>query len=348
MDAARRHLIFEKANSMENVRVTLLSIAAIVIAAPAELGCGGIGACGSSKTVSVTPDVACSVAAAGNFSDACGNACGAIGDMGKSYECFLPTGYAFATACTDTSVCQADAATGPVCPKETGDVTVTCSVACEGRRTAGIEDVVLAGRLDAGAYLAGCAYLEEVSVHAFDRLASELEAHGAPPELVAAALQARRDEERHTRLKTALARRFGGEPPRVRRPAFGPRSLLEIARENAVEGCIRETYGAALGLVGAPHAPAGSVRDALAGIAQDECDHAELSWKVADWLLPRLGAEEREVVARAMRAAVAELRDTCGDGVVSKDARALCGLPSEEERQQIIRLLEERVFRQAA
>ncbi len=315
---------------MRNLRSTLANIAALVLAA------SGGGACSSGpspKTISITPAVACSIATAGPLSEACNTACGGGGDMGASYDCSLPNPYAM----------SGEAGADAGCPAGTGNVTLSCGVVTLGRRTEGIEDVKLAASLDPGAYFSGCAYLEEVSVHAFDRLASELDAHGAPPALVAAALQARGEEERHAQLTRALALRFGGSLRAVHLPGFAPRSLLDIAIENAVEGCVRETYGAAVGLVGAEHAPAGPIRDALASIAKDECGHADLSWEIAEWILPLLGANERAIVGRALRRAVSDLRNT-SEPVVMEDARAICGFPSERERLRIVALLDERVF----
>jgi hypothetical protein len=216
---------------------------------------------------------------------------------------------------SDGGVSGADA--GPACPAWTGNVVVQCGIQCTGRRT----DAVLpgaAGELGSlGAVFAERAHLEEVSVHAFARLEAELRAHGAPPSLLRDVRRARRDEVRHTAMMTRLARRFGGGP---RRPiALAPREvrpLLAIAIENAVEGCVRETYGAAAGLIEARGSCDPEVRRAMTSIAADECRHAELSWDVARWMAPRLTAGGRRAVARAMGDAVAALGRDADAGVV--------------------------------
>src|SRR5262249_18706716 len=95
-----------------------------------------------------------------------------------------------------------------------------------------------------GAYFADAAHLEDASVHAFRRLRRELLAHGAPPRLLRAAERAARDEIRHARLTGRLARRFGGDLCRARVKKLATRPLDEVAIENAVEGCVRETFGA--------------------------------------------------------------------------------------------------------
>jgi hypothetical protein len=62
--------------------------------------------------------------------------------------------------------------------------------------------------------------------------------------------------------------------------------LLEVAVENAVEGCVRETFGVAVAMIRAERAGDKQVRRAMRSIARDEMQHAELSWAVARWTSP--------------------------------------------------------------
>lgn len=113
---------------------------------------------------------------------------------------------------------------------------------------------------------------------------------------------------RHAAQTSRLARRFGGE---LRAVAVAPkrtRTPFEIARENAVEGCVRETYGALVAAWQARTAKDPFVRATLAQIAADEARHAELAWSVARWLEPRLDAADRAAIDEARRAAIEELR----------------------------------------
>ena len=177
-----------------------------------------------------------------------------------------------------------------------------------------------------GAYFAEVARLEAASVDAFRILRDELRAHGAPKKLVRAAARAARDEVRHTRATGALARRFGARPraPEVERGA--PRSIEAMAIENAVEGCVRETYGALLATWQAQAARDSVVRAAMMRIARDETKHAALSWSVGRWLAARLDREQKRRVERAKQAAAREIlcaaeHDTAGFADVA-------GLPS--------------------
>src|SRR6185295_13862649 len=118
---------------------------------------------------------------------------------------------------------------------------VTCQFNCGvGRRPPGLEEPKASAGL--GAYFSAMAQLEAASVDAFRILRRELSGHRLPRKLDRAMRRAARDEVRHARRIRALGRRFGGAyvPPAIeRRPA---RSLEAIAIDNAVEGCVRETY----------------------------------------------------------------------------------------------------------
>jgi hypothetical protein len=64
----------------------------------------------------------------------------------------------------------------------------------------------------------------------------------APPLLIARASSAQRDEVRHFAAMSGLAVWFGAQVARVEVTDVPVRALAEIAVENAVEGCVRETW----------------------------------------------------------------------------------------------------------
>ncbi len=160
-------------------------------------------------------------------------------------------------------------------------------------------------------YFGELARLEHASIAAFERLASELSAHGAPSELVASAHAARRDEVRHTSAMRRLALRAGGDAARTHEDCDATprttRSLEEIAIENAVEGCVRETLGAFVAVWQAEHAPDRTVARTFRTVARDEMRHAALAWAVDAWAQERLSPQARVTVERARDAAVEEL-----------------------------------------
>lgn len=158
-----------------------------------------------------------------------------------------------------------------------------------------------------GAYLARMAEEESVAIEAFLHLRAELEAFGAPAELVAAARRSAADEVRHARDMSRLARERGGVPPSPRRRPREIRSMDQVACENATEGCVRETYGALLAWWQAEHASDDGLRAAFARIARDETRHAAVSWAVARWIEPRLDAAARARVERARKRTGREL-----------------------------------------
>ncbi len=188
-------------------------------------------------------------------------------------------------------------------------VTITCGVCSNaGRRPAGF---VRKGRAPAtsalGRYFAEMAELEAASVYAFERLARELRVHRAPARLVRAARLAAGDEVRHTRAMKRLAVRYGGRPrPVLVRPSKA-RKLALVARENTVEGCVRETFGAVVASWQAAHARDASIRRYMTRIAFDETRHAALANAVAEWAEEHLPPREKTRIVKARRDAMVAL-----------------------------------------
>jgi hypothetical protein len=199
------------------------------------------------------------------------------------------------------------------CDPESGQTPYQMLVLCNatygascGRRPAGLRSPPR--RPGVSGYFATLAHLEAASVHAFHTLARELRSHRAPPSLVRAAARAAADETRHARAMAALARRFGG--PVFSAPApppTSPRPLVDIAVENAREGAVRETYGAALALWQSRRAQDPHVRAAFRAIAADEIRHAALAWRVDTWARTRLPTRDRRRVDLAFSSARAAL-----------------------------------------
>lgn len=197
----------------------------------------------------------------------------------------------------------------------------------------------LTGAFTLGTWLARAARLEAASVYAFERLARELHALHAPDALIASALRSASDEVRHTHAMTALARRFGAEPIAPLIADLPERTPALIALENAVEGCVRETYGALLAHHQAQTALDPDVRAVMRVIAEDETRHATLSWQVAHWLEPQLPAGAQRAIASARGAAWVQLRDEVEPRFSAADARAI-GWPAPQVEHAMIANLE--------
>lgn len=205
---------------------------------------------------------------------------------------------------------------------------VTCTVMhpC-GRRFEGLAAHGSEGG-DLGDFLASSAYLEAASVHAFRWMAEEIEAHDLGGDLATWARRAAREEARHARMMTSLAQTLGHPTiPKVKKPARRTRSLEAIALENAVEGCVRETYGALLATFQANHASDPRVRETFGAIAKDETSHAALAWALAEAIERRLDPAARERVHNARTRAFAELDAAVGSTSGHAD-RAALGHPS--------------------
>jgi hypothetical protein len=179
-------------------------------------------------------------------------------------------------------------------------------------------------------FLANAAQLEAASVSAFARLGHELQQLGAAPSLLAATRRSAGDEVRHAQLTATLARSYGGtvRAPHVTAPAAS-RGAFEIALENAVEGCVRETFGALIAWHQAAFARDPSVAAIMRGIAADETRHAELSWKIAQWLEPQLSEGERRLLAAAREQAVRQLECEIRADTLPAPAREQIGMPTQ-------------------
>lgn len=195
-----------------------------------------------------------------------------------------------------------------------------------------------------GQYFADNARLEAAAVVAFRILQAELATHGAPPRLVRAAARAAREEIRHAQLTGHLARRFGGEVSPAVVSAAAKRSLVEIAIENAAEGCVRETYGALVAMWQARHARDGQVRAVMVRIARDETRHAALSWEVARWALMHLPRRARADVRHAIRRAKSDLRRALWQSVPAPELVAVAGLPDRATALNLLDQLDQRLW----
>ncbi len=181
--------------------------------------------------------------------------------------------------------------------------TVQCSgdeiFYCEGRRPLG--HIAFAGRVrDLGEHFARCAHLEAASIVAFTQLAERLTGFGAPQNLVERCHHAAADEREHARQLTALAERLGAStPPALHEPRTP--GLFEVALDNAVEGCVHETWAALRAEVVSRRAQDPEVRSIYKKIAEDEARHAQLAWDLHRWLCDQLDSAERDQVEAARR-----------------------------------------------
>ena len=214
------------------------------------------------------------------------------------------------------------------------NLAVRCGVTC-GRRPAGLVPARVAAADSVAEQLALAAHLEAASVVAFERLAEELAAFGAPPALVAEARRAAADEVRHARVMATRAERRGAIVPAVEVTPLGARTLVDLAVENAVEGCVGETWGAVVAMWQGEMAGDREIRAAMRRIAGDEAGHGELAWQVASWARTRLDDGTWATVIALQRAAArqlaAQIEAQLSDGEVT-----VLGLPRPEQARRLM------------
>lgn len=231
---------------------------------------------------------------------------------------------------------------GVVVRGETRELTSASGACTEGRRPSGLILSSAPWLSSLGEHFAEIAHMEAAAVVAFDELHARLTAFRAPADLLARVRVAREDEVRHAAMTTRLAERFGGT---VRSPVCATSgsepSFLELAMENAGEGCIRETYGALVAAYQAQHAEDPEVRATFAAIAQEELAHAELSWDVAAWADAMLTETERDCVRRAREEVARELWEGAAADP-SDEVKRSAGMPDAATvRALVARLLPE-------
>ena len=148
-----------------------------------------------------------------------------------------------------------------------------------------------------------------------------------------------------TRSRKLAAARGGRSGP----IAFTPvrkRTLLDFAIENAVEGCVNETWAALVAAWQARHADGADVRAAYERIATDEARHGDLAWAIDAWIAEQLSEDERARVVAARREAVQRLLE--GVGEPGSELVTSVGLPSRERAATLLRQLDEALWSAAA
>jgi hypothetical protein len=207
------------------------------------------------------------------------------------------------TTCGQCQVVQNSCGTAYFC------AIFDCNPLCNssGRRPSGLQLPSLATTRVPGDVFARMAQLEAASVPAFAQLERELNAHGAPERLLSGARRALIDEERHAQMMGDLARRVGSRLQLAEVSRMELRPLVDVAIENAVEGCVRETVGAVAAWKTSLATNDSMAARVLTVIAADEQRHANLAWAVDRWVMTRLESNERRAVEIARANAVRDL-----------------------------------------
>ncbi len=223
-------------------------------------------------------------------------------------------------SCKATTIGQPD---GTGIPAIECESHYTCGA---GRRPVGLAELNIGAPSTMQQWFAQTAHLEAASVDAFRLLRRDLRAHGAPRALLRQASRAAREERRHARRMRALAKRAKvNSPVPVVVPTPVP-SFEELVCHNAIEGGIRESFGALVALYQAHHAQDREVAAAMKKIAREEANHAALSWRISEWARPRLTSEAKQRVDMQTQAAAhALLRDA--ESAVDIETRRILGLP---------------------
>ena len=121
------------------------------------------------------------------------------------------------------------------------------------------------------------------------------------------------------------------------------RSLEEIAYENAVEGCVRETYAPLVAHWQALHSVSPEIRAVMSRIAEEESGHAALSWEVDSWMTPQLTPAQRAKKDQLQQDAIA----TLGQETKHRPSLAMvevAGFPQTEQATQLFEGLQQELW----
>jgi hypothetical protein len=259
------------------------------------------------------------------------------GGMGMRVASSFATSASVSCAWIDATTVQCSYQGATQCSGGSGCIIPPCAIA--GRAPSALVDArPLRARHDVAAWLAETARLEAASVDAFEDLVLELGLHDAPRSLARAARASAGDERRHAATVASLARRVGAAPAPVVRSDHAPRSLFDVARDNAAEGCVREAFGAIVATLQAQRTESASIRRAFAEIARDEARHALFSLDLDDWARTRLTPTERTRLADARREAVHGLAREL-DAETAPSLRTALGLPDATRANDLLALV---------
>lgn len=227
------------------------------------------------------------------------------------------------------------------CTPTSGNVLL-CSTFCGvGRLASGVAAICDGEGL--GLVLADMAAHEAAAVIAFEQLARELDAHGLDRSFGRGALRAAEEERRHARAVGALATRHQGRFALIRANEVPLRSVEELAFDNAVEGCVRETFGSLVGGYQAIHATNPAIRSVMANVSADEVGHGAWSWELARQLEQRLPVVKRRQAREASEEALRRMSMGMLEAV-PREQHAALGLPDEERLETIATALRDQLI----
>lgn len=189
---------------------------------------------------------------------------------------------------------------------------------------------------------------EAVAVIAFERLAFELKAYQAPIELLAKIQVAIEDEKRHTSnfSSVCLAQNWEIEEDitHIQVSQYPVRSLLELAIENAIEGCVGESFAALENLYQSHFAKNQTIKALHQSIVFDEIAHAELSWQIHDWINQQLPIHEKVLLQEALVQAISGKISINPNCHLPEETKQYLGLPDHHTAKILYNQLNEQLW----
>ena len=275
-----------------------------------------------------------------NESDLCPNTSTTVSLGGTDFKSYLNDEEQLTEdSCLEICVDQSVPSSYNICScsydgiNDSGGYDVTCltiECAVEGRAHGAIKKATMtSGPTPIAHWLARAFHGEASSVAAFSILASELRQHNAPPSLAKRCMRAAKEEVMHARMMSRFCAQEGGKASPLDFGTQTKRGIFELAMDNAVEGCIFETYAALRARYQSLHAENKKVRKIMKIIARDETAHAQLAWDIHSWIMPQLSDEQRACVAKEQEKARRKLKESVQNSPSTSLSKEI-GLPGQE------------------
>ncbi len=160
-------------------------------------------------------------------------------------------------------------------------------------------------------------HAEASSVAAFLQIRTELDAFGAPQELLDRSLRSACDEVAHAKAMRHICLQHGGSLSKLEFGTLPSRSLFAFAIDNIEEGCVGEAYAAMCVLFQSQNLPPSDIQKLLQKIARDELKHVELAYDIHTWCCSQLSLIEQQVLLVKQRQAFDRLLANISDQTAS-------------------------------
>ncbi len=197
------------------------------------------------------------------------------------------------------------------------------------------------------AFFVNEAEAEEQAVERWEALGEELQALAAPREFIEYCSSASLSALRHAKELELAARRHGAEPVSSCLSLGQVRELHQLARDNAVQGCVFLTFRAVRLRHQAEAARNPEVLRIVSELAADQSRHAGFYWEMHRWALGQISPQRGRDIRALQLVAIRQLRDMAAHESLGPHQQEL-GLPDAEAGLALLDALNRELWKMPA